>query len=83
MSGALGLENGVVRLVNVLRDLRGATLQGQRVVGVARLDAQLCQDPDAVGEFERLIQHVLALHVPLGDGVDVVVLELSGNRVCI
>lgn len=48
-----------------------------RVVGVARLDAQLGKDPDAVSEFEGLIEHVLALHVPLGNGVDVVILQLA------
>lgn len=48
-----------------------------RVVGVARLDAELGENPDAVSEFQRLIEHVLALHVPLGDGVDVVILQLA------
>lgn len=52
-----------------------------RVVGVARLNAQLSQDPDAVGELQRLVEHVLALHVPLGDGVHVVVLQLAGDGV--
>ena len=53
-----------------------------RVVGVARLDPELGQDPDAVGELEGLVQHVLALHVPLGDGVDVAALQLPRHRVC-
>lgn len=47
-----------------------------RVVGVPGLYAQLCQDPDAVGELEGLVEHVLAFHVSLGNGVDVVVLKL-------
>lgn len=53
-----------------------------RVVRVARLDPELGQDPDAVGELQGLVQHVLALHVPLGDGVDVIVLQLPRHRVC-
>ena len=53
-----------------------------RVVGVPGLDAELGQDPDAVGEFEGLVQHVLALHVPLGNGVDVVALQFARHRVC-
>lgn len=52
-----------------------------RVVGVARLNAKLSQDPDAVGELQRLVEHVLALHVPLGNGVHVVVLQLAGDGV--
>lgn len=52
------------------------------VVGVAGLDAELSQDPDAVGELEGLVEHILALHIPLGDGVDVVVLQLPRHRVC-
>lgn len=39
-------------------------------------------DPDAVGELQRLVQHVLPLHVPLGDGEDVVALQLPGDGVC-
>lgn len=53
-----------------------------RVVGVPRLDAQLCQDPNAVGELEGLVEHVLAFHVPFGDSVDVVVLKLPRHCVC-
>lgn len=52
-----------------------------RVVGVPGLDAQLGQDPDAVGEFEGLVEHVLPLHVPLGYGVDIVVLQFAGDSV--
>lgn len=52
-----------------------------RVVGVPGLDAQLRQDPDAVGEFEGLVEHVLPLHVPLGYGVHIVVLQLAGDSV--
>lgn len=48
-----------------------------RVVGVARLDAELGEDPDAVGKFQGLVEHVLAFYVPLGDGVDVVILQLA------
>lgn len=48
-----------------------------RVIGIARLYAELSEDPDPVGEFERLVQHVLAFHVPLGDGEDVVVLQFA------
>lgn len=53
-----------------------------RVVGVPWLDTQLCQDPNAIGELEGLVEHVLAFHVPLGNGVDVVVLKLPRYCVC-
>lgn len=52
-----------------------------RVVGVPGLDAQLSQDPDAIGELQGLVEHVLPLHVPLGNGVDIVVLQLAGDSV--
>lgn len=48
-----------------------------RVIGIARLYAEFGEDPDPIGKFERLIQHVLAFYVPLGDGVDVVVLQFA------
>lgn len=48
-----------------------------RVIGIARLYAEFGEYPDPVGEFERLIQHVLAFYVPLGDGVDIVVLQFA------
>lgn len=48
-----------------------------RVIGIARLYAEFGEDPDPVGKFERLIQHVLAFYIPLGDGVDVVVLQFA------
>ncbi len=53
-----------------------------RVIGIARLYAEFGEDPDPVGKFERLIQHVLAFYVPLGDGVDVVVLQFAWHRIC-
>lgn len=53
-----------------------------RVIGIARLYAEFGEYPDPVGEFERLIQHVLAFYVPLGDGVDIVVLQFAWNRIC-
>lgn len=48
-----------------------------RVVRISRLDAELGKDPDAVSEFQGLVEHVLALHVPLGNGVNVVILQLA------
>lgn len=53
-----------------------------REAGVAGLDAELGQHPDAIGELQRLVEHVLTLHVPLGNGVDVVVLQFAGDGVC-
>lgn len=52
-----------------------------RVVRVPWLNAKLGQDPDAIGEFQRLVEHVLALHVPLGNGVDIVVLQFAGDGI--
>lgn len=47
--------------------------------GVAGLDAQLRQHPDAIGQLEGLVKHVLALHVPLGDGEDVAALQPTAH----
>ena len=52
-----------------------------RVVGVSRLNAELSQDPDAIGQLEGLVQHVLAFYVSLGNGVDVVILQLPRHCV--
>ena len=52
--------------------MRGGVTHGE--AEVARLDLELGQHPDAVGELERLVEHVLAVHVALGDREDVVVL---------
>lgn len=48
---------------------------------VAGLDLELRENPDAVGEFDGLVEHVLALHIPLGDGEDVGTLQLVGDSV--
>jgi len=53
-----------------------------REAGVAGLDPELCQHPDAVGELQGLVEHVLAFHVPLGDGEDVTALELAADGIC-
>lgn len=53
-----------------------------REAGVAWLDPQLCQHPDAVGQLQRLVEHVLALHIPLGDGEDVTALQLVACSLC-
>ena len=50
--------------------------------GVSGLNLEFGEDPDAVGEFHRLVQHVLTLHVSFGDRKHVVVAQLLGNRVC-
>lgn len=72
----LVLQHRVVHLVDVLRNLRGPTLERQRVVGVARLDSELGQDPDAIGELEGLVEHILALDISFGNSVDIVILQL-------
>lgn len=47
-----------------------------RVVGISGLNAELSQDPDAVGQLEGLVKHILPFYVSLGNGVDVVILQL-------
>lgn len=64
-----------LRLNTQLLNLRAVS--DYRVIGIARLYAELGEYPDPVGEFERLIQHVLAFYVPLGNGVDIVVLQFA------
>lgn len=59
---------------------RGAGMY--REAGIAGLDPQLCQHPDAVGELQGLVEHVLALHVPLGNGEDVAALEFAAHGIC-
>lgn len=54
-----------------------------REAGIAGLDPELCQHPDAIGEFQGLVEHVLALHIPLGNGEDVAALELAANGICV
>lgn len=53
-----------------------------RVVGVDGLHPQFSQHPDAVGEFDRLVQHVLSLYGSLGYGEDINALQLVGGCVC-
>lgn len=48
-------------------------------VGVAWLDAQLRQHPDAIGQLQGLVEHVLTLHVPLGDCEDVATLQPAAH----
>lgn len=60
----------------------GRSRGSHREVGVAWLDAQLCQHPDAIGQLQRLVEHVLALHIPLGDGEDVTALQLVACSLC-
>lgn len=48
---------------------------------IPRLYFELRKDPDAIGEFERLVQHVLSLNIPLGNRKDVVVPQLLRNSV--
>lgn len=79
----LVFQNAVVDLIDVLRDFRGSTLQRQRIIGVSWLDPQLCQNPNAISELQGLVQHVLPFHVPLGNSVNIVVLQLAGNCVSI
>lgn len=62
---------------------QGARCGGtHREAGVAWLDPQLRQHPDAVGQFQGLVEHILALHGPLGDGEDVAVLQLAAHGLC-
>ena len=53
-----------------------------REVGVGGGNLELSQHFNSIGQFERLVQHVLALHVALGDGEDVAVPQLLWNGVC-
>lgn len=53
-----------------------------RVVGVAGRYTHFCQHPNAIGEFDRLVQHVLPLHCSLGYGEDITALQLVAGRVC-
>ena len=50
--------------------------------GIAGLDLELGQHPDAVRQLHRLVQHVLPLDVPLRDREHVIVAQLLRNRVC-
>ena len=68
-------------LTSLLEPISPVLRKPYRVIGVSWLDAQLSQDPNAIGELQRLVQHVLPLHVPLGNSVNVVVLQLAGNSV--
>ena len=53
-----------------------------REVGVGGGNLELSQHFDSIGQFKWLVQHVLALHVALGDGEDVAVPQLLWNGVC-
>lgn len=52
-----------------------------RIIGVSWLDPQLGQNPNAISELQGLVQHVLPFHIPLGNSVNIVVLQLAGNCV--
>jgi len=42
-------------------------------IWISRLNFKFCQHPDAIRKFDRLIQHVSAIHTALGNCKDVVV----------
>ena len=54
---------------NQINDKLSQTYSDQRI---ARRDLKLTQDPNTIGELNRLIKHILSLDVPLGDGEHVV-----------
>lgn len=57
-------------------------ISAHRVVWISCLYPHLSQHPDAIGEFHRLVEHVLTLHRTLGYGEDVATLQLVGGCVC-
>lgn len=36
---------------------------------------ELCQNLDAIGQFQRLVQHVLTFHIALGNSEDVIIAQ--------
>lgn len=68
-------------MIYVVGNFWSTAFQGKRVVGVPWLNAELRQHPDPIGELQRLVQHVLTLHITLGDGVHIAVLQLGGNGI--
>lgn len=71
----------LVSLEHGLGHLWSSALQRHCVDGVPRLHLELGQDPDAVGQFHRLVEHILTLHRSLGDGEHVTPLQLVGGCV--
>jgi len=56
--------------------LKFAKIQmANREVGIARLNLQFCQYPDAIRQFDRLIEHVLTLDITLGYREHVIVAQ--------
>ena len=62
------MEDSVIHLEDALGDLHDPGLEGQGDGGVAGAQLDLDQPPDSVGQFEALVDHVLALQRPLGHG---------------
>ena len=52
-------------------------------VGISRLYFQLGENPDAVRQLDRLIQHVLSLNVPFRHREYVVIPQFLRHGVCI
>lgn len=71
----------IVRRKDHRSHLHRPRLQAKRGVGIARLQLQLQQHPDIVGQLQRLVQHVLALDVPFSDRKDIVARHLGGQAV--
>lgn len=77
----LRLDDRLVGLEHARGDLHRPRLQTERRLRVPGLQFQFQQHPYVIGQFQRLVQHVLALHVPFGYGEDVVECHLLRDRV--
>jgi len=70
------VKNSIVHLENSLCDLHDPRLKGEGDGGVAGRELDLHQAPDAVGQLDGLVDHVLPLQRALGDSEGVVVIHL-------
>ena len=52
-----------------------------RDVRISRLYLELGESPNVIGELDGLVDHVLALQVPLGHGEHIVLVHLCGNAI--
>ena len=75
------MQDGVIDLEYTLGDLHHPGLEGQGDGGVARAQLDLDQPPDAVGQLEALVDHVLALQSPLGHSKGLKAGEWSAEKI--
>ena len=50
-------------------------------IRVRWLYLKFSQDPDSIGQFQGLVQHILPLDITLGNSKNIVILQLLGNSV--